>query len=51
MARDENETSPGRVFSLLEANQLIPQLHSHLSTVREGKPLVYFHGRYWEISN
>ncbi|QPD05909.1 MAG: hypothetical protein Nkreftii_003683 [Candidatus Nitrospira kreftii] len=34
MARDENETSPDRVFSLFEANQLIPQLQSHLSTVQ-----------------
>jgi Uncharacterized conserved protein (DUF2203) len=40
MARDENETSPGRVFSLLEANQLIPQLQLHLSTVREGKSVL-----------
>jgi hypothetical protein len=37
MARDENETRPGRVFSLHEANQLIPQLQSYLSAVREGK--------------
>jgi hypothetical protein len=40
MARDENETSPGRVFSLLEANQLIPQLQLHLSAVREGKTVL-----------
>ncbi len=40
MARDENETSPGRLFSLLEANQLIPQLQLHLSTVREGKTVL-----------
>src|SRR5690349_3919698 len=40
MARDENETSPGRVFSLFEANQLIPQLQLHLSTVREGKTIL-----------
>ncbi|HEX6727983.1 MAG TPA: DUF2203 domain-containing protein [Nitrospira sp.] len=40
MARDENETSPVRVFSLLEANQLIPQLQLHLSTVREGKTVL-----------
>ncbi len=37
MAQDENETSPDRVFSLFEANQLIPQLQSHLSTVQQGK--------------
>ena len=40
MARDENETSPVRVFSLFEANQLIPQLQLHLSTVREGKTVL-----------
>lgn len=40
MARDENETSPGRVFSLLEANQLIPHLQLHLSAVREGKTVL-----------
>ena len=37
MARDEHETSPQRVFSLLEANQLIPQLQTHLSAVRQSK--------------
>ena len=37
MAHDENETSPDRVFSLFEANQLIPQLQSHLSTVQQRK--------------
>jgi hypothetical protein len=40
MARDENETRPGRVFLLHEANQLIPQLQLHLSTVREGKTVL-----------
>jgi hypothetical protein len=40
MAQDENETSPERVFSLFEANQLIPQLQSHLSTVRQGKTVL-----------
>jgi hypothetical protein len=40
MGRDENETSPSRVFSLLEANQLIPQLQLHLSTVQEGKTVL-----------
>jgi len=40
MAQDENETSPGRVFSLFEANQLIPQLQSHLSTVQQGKAVL-----------
>jgi hypothetical protein len=40
MANDENETSPERVFSLFEANQLIPQLQSHLSTVQQGKAVL-----------
>ncbi len=40
MARDENETSPDRVFSLFEANQLIPQLQSHLSTVQGCKTVL-----------
>lgn len=40
MAHDENETSPERVFSLFEANQLIPQLQSHLSTVQQGKAVL-----------
>jgi hypothetical protein len=40
MAHDENETSPDRVFSLFEANQLIPQLQSHLSTVQQGKTVL-----------
>ncbi|HSA62280.1 MAG TPA: DUF2203 domain-containing protein [Nitrospiraceae bacterium] len=40
MAQDENETSPDRVFSLFEANQLIPQLQSHLSTVQQGKAVL-----------
>lgn len=40
MARDENETSPDRVFSLFEANQLIPQLQSHLSTVQKCKTIL-----------
>lgn len=40
MSRDENEISPDRVFSLSEANQLIPQLQSYLSTVRAGKAVL-----------
>lgn len=40
MSQDENETRPDRVFSLFEANQLIPQLQSHLSTVQEGKAVL-----------
>lgn len=40
MAHDENETSPERVFSLFEANQLIPQLQSQLSTVQQGKAVL-----------
>ena len=39
-ARDENETSPDRVFSLFEANQLIPQLQAYLSTVQESKAVL-----------
>ena len=37
MAHDDDETTPDRVFSHFEANQLIPQLQSHLSTVQERK--------------
>lgn len=37
MAHDEHEGSPDRVFSLYEANQLIPQLQSHLTTVQQRK--------------
>lgn len=37
MARDDDESGPDRVFSLFEANQLIPQLQSHLSQVQRGK--------------
>jgi hypothetical protein len=40
MAHDENESSPERVFSLFEANQLIPQLQSHLSQVQQGKSII-----------
>jgi hypothetical protein len=40
MSRDENEISPDRVFSLSEANQLIPQLQTHLLTVQEGKAVL-----------
>jgi hypothetical protein len=36
MAYDD-ETTPARVFSLFEANQLIPQLRSHLTTVLQRK--------------
>lgn len=36
MAHDD-ETTPARVFSLFEANQLIPQLQSHLTTVLQRK--------------
>jgi len=36
MAHDD-ETPPERVFSLFEANQLIPQLQSHLTTVQQRK--------------
>ena len=40
MAHDEDEISPARVFSLYEANQLIPQLQSHLTTVQQGKGIL-----------
>lgn len=40
MAPDKDESSPDRVFSLFEANQLIPQLQSHLSTVQERKAVL-----------
>ncbi len=40
MARDEHETSPQRVFSLFEANQLIPQLQTHVSAVRQSKQVL-----------
>lgn len=36
---DEHE-SPERIFSLSEANRLIPQLQSHLSAVKEGKSVL-----------
>jgi hypothetical protein len=40
MAHDEHDTTPDRVFSLFEANQLIPQLQQHLTTVQEGKAML-----------
>ncbi|MGQ0667131.1 MAG: DUF2203 domain-containing protein [Nitrospiraceae bacterium] len=40
MAPDKDDTSPDRVFSLFEANQLIPQLQSHLSTVQRRKAVL-----------
>ena len=40
MAHGENEITPERVFSLSEANHLIPQLQNHLSTVQEGKEVL-----------
>lgn len=36
----EDDNGPERVFSLFEANQLIPQLQSHLSAVRRGKAVL-----------
>ncbi len=36
----EEETSPERVFSLFEANQLIPQLQSHLSHIQRAKTVL-----------
>ena len=40
MPPDEYETSPDRVFSLFEANRLIPQLQAHLSTVQQRKAVL-----------
>jgi hypothetical protein len=40
MAHDDYETSPERLFSLYEANQLIPQLQSHLTTVQQRKAVL-----------
>ncbi len=40
MARDEHHNQPDRVFSLFEANQLIPQLQSHLSHIQQGKTVL-----------
>lgn len=41
MAHDENETGPERLFSLFEANLLIPQLQSKLSSVQQGKAVLH----------
>ncbi len=40
MAGDDDENGPERVFSLFEANQLIPQLQTHLSRVQRGKSVL-----------
>ena len=40
MAEDRDEDSPGRVFTLFEANQLIPQLQTHLETVKQFKSVL-----------
>ena len=40
MAPDKDDPSPDRVFSLFEANQLIPELQSHLSTVQQRKAVL-----------
>ena len=40
MEHDEHEGGPDRVFSLYEANQLIPQLQSHLTTVQQRKGVI-----------
>ncbi len=37
---DEEDTNPERVFSLFEANQLIPQLQSQLSTIQRAKSVL-----------
>lgn len=40
MPHNEDETSHERVFSLFEANQLIPNLQSHLTQIQGGKSVV-----------
>jgi hypothetical protein len=40
MPHNEDETSHERVFSLFEANQLIPKLQSHLAHIQGGKSVV-----------
>jgi hypothetical protein len=40
MSHNEDETSRERVFSLSEANQLIPKLQTHLSQIQAGKSVV-----------
>ncbi|MDH5667719.1 MAG: DUF2203 domain-containing protein [Nitrospira sp.] len=40
MEHNEYESGPDRVFSLYEANQLIPQLQSHLTTVQQRKGVI-----------
>lgn len=40
MAHGENEITPERIFSLSEANRLIPQLQKHLLTIQEGKAVL-----------
>ena len=40
MARDEPETSPHRLFSLFEANQLVPELQRRLSSVQQSKVIL-----------
>lgn len=40
MADDRDDDNPGRVFTLFEANQLIPQLQTHLETVKQFKSVL-----------
>ena len=40
MAEDRDEENPERVFTLFEANQLIPQLQSHLETIKQSKAIL-----------
>lgn len=40
MAEDRDEENPERVFTLFEANQLIPQLESHLETIKQSKAIL-----------
>jgi len=38
MSHERDDENPERVFTLFEANQLIPQLQSHLATVQVERP-------------
>lgn len=40
MAHERDDENPERVFTLFEANQLIPQLQSHLATVQRRKAVL-----------
>ncbi len=40
MADDRDEDNPGRIFTLFEANQLIPQLQKHLEAIKQFKAIL-----------